>query len=800
MALAGCETAARSFAYVPSLSLATLTSIASLWASSVALAQTCPEVPYPPGVDLPASRVSALLVTDASGRVVEASDWTGPAALVEATQTTLGNCALPPATIARHTWTFEPPAVNVSGRLREGATRVPVARVQVQVGDRTTQTDADGRFELRNVAPGTLQVRVVDPRWRLLGRSQLTLPAEEHVQLDLRVATAGAVADELVGRYRPRVPSATVRRVPLSQAEGIPGTLGDPLRLLAAQPGLSRTPYDAGWLLVRGGDFDDTGLYLDGVRVPLIYHLGGFTSVLHPQMVEAVDFWPGLFPARFGGATSGAVDVVPGPVGERARATGGVNLVFAHAFAEAPTPLGGIAVAARRSYLDGILSLVVGPEGARIAPRFWDVQARASVGRGSVTVLALSDSIDAPSYGSPGEVLQITQRAAQIQARLPLSPRVDLRTWLAWTRRDVVGDDSPQTVAETYPGFRLDGFVPLPAQGRLWAGLEAQRRTFRIERDGQLRSGPLWTADPYAGMSVGTRVVAFTDVRLETLLTPGQRPRVAPSPRAGLRVAPTPDVEVRAELGQVHQPPPATLLLGLADGAYLPLERSEQLTAGASLRRGGLQLQLDVFTRVGSDLGGIEFDGSVGQGTARAWGVESAASLTVGPTQATAIYQWLHAERAEDQARARTQGVGWLPWTFEQPHRLDLRLSHRLPRQVILGARFRTSSGFPRQPDGVGGLEPEEAYDILLQRTTDLGLQPDATRLAPFHSLDVRIARTFTFRTWRLSAGLDVQNLTNRRVAEPVITGFGEARPSYGFGLPILPIFNLEGEFWLPGE
>ena len=36
----------------------------------------------------------------------------------------------------------------------------------------------------------------------------------------------------------------------------------------------------------------------------------------------------------------------------------------------------------------------------------------------------------------------------------------------------------------------------------------------------------------------------------------------------------------------------------------------------------------------------------------------------------------------------------------------------------------------------------------------------------------------------------------HRRVVEPVITGFGEARPSYGFGLPILPVFAVEGRFW----
>ena len=58
------------------------------------------------------------------------------------------------------------------------------------------------------------------------------------------------------------------------------------------------------------------------------------------------------------------------------------------------------------------------------------------------------------------------------------------------------------------------------------------------------------------------------------------------------------------------------------------------------------------------------------------------------------------------------------------------------------------------------------------------------------------MARRADSESEALSLYLDVQNVYHRRVVEPIVTGFRETLPSYGFGLPILPIFGIEGELW----
>lgn len=678
---------------------------------------------------------------------------------------------------------------EIRGIVRQGGTGQPVADVTVLAGDRAATTDDEGRFRIADLPDGDVTVTVRAVAWRVLDPVLVTVMHSAPADVQLWVAPERGT--ELVGAYRAGPVPGIRRVVTVADTVGIPGTFGDPLRLIASQPGVSRTPYDAGWFLIRGGDFDDPGLFLDGVRVPLVQHLGGFTSVFHPAMVSKLEFWPGVFPARFGGATSGTVNVVPARVGRQARALGGVNLVFASAFAEVPTPWGGVAVAARRSYLDGVLALVLGTEGAQIAPRFWDAQARVELGPHAITVLGFSDTASAPTDTSDASV-DVRQQAAQIQGRFVLGDQTTLWGWVAWSRRDLAGATVPVDQWELQPGVRIEHTGTLPRAGTTTLGLEVQQHLHRIARQSESVEQLAWTADPYAGVQIGYPVTVWSELRLETLLGIDQPVRSAFSPRGGVRWEVSRRVELHAEVGQAHQRPAADLLYGAPDGVHLRLEQAAQVAGGLRLRGERAGLTVDVFHRQLGNLAQFERDGSLGQGAGSATGLETSARARFAALQLDAVYQYVTTRRSEDQ---RFIEDGAVPWAFDQPHRLELRAAWALPRDWTLGSRFRFSSGFPRSLTG-DELYPSSAFDVLRQEEIPLDLGVGDLRLAPYHSVDVRVARTITFRRWRLIASLDVLNLYNRRVVEPVISGFGESRPSYGFGLPILPIFGIEGEFF----
>jgi hypothetical protein len=651
--------------------------------------------------------------------------------------------------------------------------------VEVRVGDQVTVTDADGRFAFTDVPIGPLQVQ------SSAGVLDVVRSASEALQVVLWVDPP-VEADEVVVRYTRATPGAVERRIPLEQRALLPGSLGDPLRALSVEPGIARTPYDAGWLLVRGGDEDETGIFLDGVRLPIAYHLGGFTSVLHPDMTDEVRFWPGAFPARYRDALAGVVDIVPSQqAADQARVAAGVNVVFAHAHTAVPTRFGSVSVAARRSYLDGVLAAVLDPESARIAPRFWDAQAQVHLGEATVTALALGDAIDAPSFDNTG-ILTLEQQAAQVQARVPLGA-LTVQPWLAWTGRQVSGDGVPQSLSELYPGLRVEG-THTDGTLRAHAGAEAEQRTYRFDRDGDRRDAPVWVAAPYGGLAFGHPVGLWSEVRAQLVGVAEHPLRSEVSPRAGVRWF-LGDQRLSASLGRGHQLPPATLFLAIDEGRYLDLEQADVADLSAALRWRAYTLDAAVWGRRAWPLANVEADGSVGPGGGSAWGLEGKLSARVGDLHGSLLAQTTRSLIYEDDPAIAG------PKALEQRVRLELVALQSLPRDWAVSTRARYTSGYPRLfVQGVR--QPEAAYDLLQQQVVDLGLQPSDDRLRPYASLDLKVSRRFTFRHWRLTASLDVQNLTNRRVVEPVITGFGDTRPSYGFGLPILPLLAFDGEWF----
>jgi hypothetical protein len=71
-------------------------------------------------------------------------------------------------------------------------------------------------------------------------------------------------------------------------------------------PGVASVLSGLPYYYVRGASPGSVGYFIDGVRVPLLFHVGPGPSVISPGLVERVDLFPGSFPARFG-RYSGAI-------------------------------------------------------------------------------------------------------------------------------------------------------------------------------------------------------------------------------------------------------------------------------------------------------------------------------------------------------------------------------------------------------------------------------------------------------------------------------------------------------------
>src|SRR5262249_28135884 len=122
--------------------------------------------------------------------------------------------------------------------------------------------------------------------------------------------------DELIVVTAPRLRKQVVStEVRASQAQKVPGTQGDVLKVVENLPGVARASVGSGALLVWGAAPQDTRVYVDGIHVPRLYHDGGYRSLLPSDFVRAVELVPGGYGAVYGRGLGGVVSVTSVPLG-----------------------------------------------------------------------------------------------------------------------------------------------------------------------------------------------------------------------------------------------------------------------------------------------------------------------------------------------------------------------------------------------------------------------------------------------------------------------------------------------------
>ncbi len=298
-------------------------------------ALTSTDVPYPPGAPeiVAPVAVTVKLLVDTTGAVQKVELRTAPQppfddAVVAATRAfrfapaRYGGAPVPVEITFTHTFLPRPPPAPVAadagpattsilrGRLVEMGTRVPVtgATVSAVVGDRhyTVDADARGRFRLP-LPPGAARVSIYAADHNPFVQKETLAPHQE-------VAVTYIVERDrydpyeivVVGDKRREEVSRTALRG--AEIHEIPGTFGDPFRVIQTLPGVTTVVSLLPFPIIRGASPSASGFMLDGVRVPMLFHLLVAPSVINPEFIDELQFFPGGAPAPYGGYTGGIID------------------------------------------------------------------------------------------------------------------------------------------------------------------------------------------------------------------------------------------------------------------------------------------------------------------------------------------------------------------------------------------------------------------------------------------------------------------------------------------------------------
>ena len=539
---------------------------------------------------------------------------------------------------------------DLTGVVRNRKSKQPLPGVTISVAGKTATTDERGRFAVDDIAPGKQAIALSGPAITAV-RTEETLLAGKKTDVIYDVSPvekrSAADADDLeIVVTAPKLRKAIASiEIAADQGRRVPGTQGDVLKVVESLPGVARSTAGSGQLVVWGAAPQDTRVYVDGVRLPALYHTSGLRSVLSGDLVRSIELVPGGYGAGYGRGLGGVVLVQTAPLaGDGIHGAVSADVLDASAAVKASlTPRLRLAVAGRASYLDRTFDLASDEDVGDLfpIPRYRDAQAR------------LGYQLDAHSQVELDGLYSrddVTRTVASSDPGFTKRDDRSLSFYRGWARYhgelegavvDVVpyyGRDQartasqfggPETTLETTTdlyGFRGTWRGHLSRAATLTLGLDGEVAASTLRRGGSLavpaREGDVrafgqappaqinydtWravvaSAAPYAELDLGLfgdRVHLVPGLRVEPFVTSASRrtPVEGDTPSVGLfseetvvqprltvRYAPAARLSLHASYGRYRQGPAPEDLSAVFGNPTLPTARASHYVLGASVR------------------------------------------------------------------------------------------------------------------------------------------------------------------------------------------------------------------------
>ncbi len=592
--------------------------------------------------------------------------------------------------------------------------------------------------------------------------------------------------------------SASLTRAEVRQ---IPGVFGDPFRAIEIMPGVTPIVSGLPYFFIRGAPPGNVGYYLDGVRVPYLFHVGVGPSVVHPGLIDRVDLYPGGYPARFGRFSGGIVSGETVPPATELHGEYNVRLFDAGALIETPFADGrGTAlIGGRYSYTGALLTALQ----SGTVLNYWDYQGRVSYDltpKDRVSLFAFG-AYDYLGQKTPTQTLTVF--GAQfyrfdLRYDRQLGENGGMRTAVT-LGQDLTDLDNGRFLRDRLLGIRNEITYRIAHGLTLRVGTDAEIDSYDIQLSSADQNAATASVESLfpsrTDIAAGTRADVIVDVTRALQITPGVRfdffgsegaTAVAVDPRFAMRTVVTDRMRLLTAVGLVHQAPsfvipvpgfqPGGLRGGLQsafqESMGLALDLGTSTTATATVFKNAFfnlsdALSVSQPTNGGCAPGSFPGDTLAGDrgtsptGSASGCGTPRFPPGTVGPDRSGGGGQGAQSTSDTTAAQAIETRANGTAYGFELFIKRQLTSHFGGFLSYTLSRSTRTANGqdFIASFDRTHVLNAAAAYDlgrnwragVRVTFYTGLPKAPDptdpgSTRLSPFFRLDVRLEKR-----WQLS-------------------------------------------------
>jgi outer membrane receptor protein involved in Fe transport len=239
-------------------------------------------------------------------------------------------------------------------------------------------TDTDGAFAFDNVSPGIYGIEVSYIGFRPWLLTEIKVVSGDPTVLNVKMRSSELSLDEIVvtpGRFSilsdaPSAPQTLTRK----EFEAMPFVGQDIYRAVSRLPGVTASDFSARFT-VRGGDYDEILVTLDGLELYEPFHLkdlgGGVMSVIDVGLIQGVDLMTGGFPAEYGDRETAVLEMRTRTPREGVLTRAEIGIMQATLRAEGATDKLGYMISGRMSHLDRAVAKF-NPDD-NFSPDFYDI-------------------------------------------------------------------------------------------------------------------------------------------------------------------------------------------------------------------------------------------------------------------------------------------------------------------------------------------------------------------------------------------------------------------------------------------